>query len=496
MSAQKAYLAIDLKSFYASVECHERGLDPLKTNLVVADPDRTEKTICLAVSPSLRSFGIPARARLFEVIQKVREVNRQRRLLAPGRTFTGKSANIDALGRNPSLALDYIVAVPRMACYMEYSTRIVDIYLKYVSFDDMHIYSVDEVFIDATAYLGTYRMTAHDLAMRMIRDVLLTTGITATVGIGTNLYLAKIAMDIVAKRMPADSDGVRIAELDERRYREQLWTHRPLTDFWRIGRRYAAKLEARNLFTMGDIAACSLRNEDLLYKLFGVNAELLIDHAWGWEPCEIRHIKDYRPESNSLSVGQVLPTPYSFENGKIILREMAGGLSLDLFKKRLLTDQIVLSVCYDISNVTGDFHGETEVDAYGRKVPKSVHGSENLGGRTSSTAQITGAALRLYERIADPALYIRRVYVVANHVVSDAVLKLPSMEQLNLFTDAEAISREREAKAQRLKREQQLQKAMLTIQERYGKNAILFGTSYREGATGRERNKTVGGHKA
>ena len=493
---QKQYIAIDLKSFYASVECRERGLDPLSTCLVVADPSRTEKTICLAVTPALKRYGIPGRARLFEVVQRVKEVNRERLLKAPNHTFTGKSSDSRALDADPSLELDYIVAPPQMALYMERSTQIVDIYLRFVSFEDMHVYSVDEVFIDATGYLDTYRTSAHELARRMIRAVLDETGITATAGIGTNLYLCKIAMDIVAKKMPADADGVRIAELDEMGYRHALWEHTPLTDFWRVGRGLARKLEEYGMHTMGDVARCSLENEALLYRLFGVNAEYLIDHAWGWEPVGMRHIKAYRPLSSSLSVGQVLTGPTPFRTARLIVQEMTSGLSLDLVQKQLVTDQMVLTVGYDIENITPDFAGEVEIDRYGRKTPKMAHGSENIGRQTSSTKLMLEAILRLYDRIVDRNLTVRRMYVVANHVASERdAAEQPKAEQLDLFSFEETVTKQEKQEAQ-LKKERKLQEAMLKIKDKYGKNAILAGTSYQEGATGRERNEQIGGHKA
>ena len=499
----KTYIAIDLKSFYASVECRELGLDPLTTNLVVADRSRTEKTICLAVSPSLRARGIPGRARLFEVVQHVARINRERLAKAPGHRFRGKSSDAVLLASDPSLELDYITATPRMAYYMEYSTRIYDIYLKYVSPEDIHVYSIDEVFIDATDYLKTAGVSARDFAMRMIRDVLQTTGITATAGIGTNLYLAKVAMDIVAKHIPADADGVRIAELDEETYRRDLWTHQPITDFWRVGGGIAEKLAGYGMVTMGDVARCSVgspletRNEELLYKLFGVNAELLIDHAWGWEPCEIRHIKAYRPESSSVSVGQVLQEPYTAGKARIIVREMTESLVLGMVEKGLVTDQAVLTVGYDIGNVTADFKGQVVEDWYGRKVPKEAHGSENIGRQTSSTKLIVDAMMRLYDRIVDPDLLVRRMYVVANHVVTaESAEKNSSGEQLDLFADfGEGLKRKQEEE-KKLEKEKRLQDAMLAIRRKYGKNAILHGTSYEEGATGRERNQQIGGHKA
>lgn len=499
----KTYIAIDLKSFYASVECQELGKDPLTTNLVVADKSRTDKTICLAVSPSLKAHGIPGRARLFEVVQQVRRVNAQRRAKAPGHQFKGKSANAAELENNPCLELDYIVAPPRMSYYMTYSTRIYNIYLKYAAPEDIHVYSIDEVFIDATDYLKTYGMTAHDFAMMMIQDVLKTTGITATAGIGPNLYLCKVAMDIWAKHIPADRDGVRIAELDEITYRQYLWTHKPITDFWRVGKGYAKKLADNGMYTMGDVARCSVggpndvQNEALLYRLFGVNAELLIDHAWGWEPCEIRHIKAFKPENNSVSIGQVLPEPYTFEKARIIVREMIDGLVMDLVDKGLVTDQIVITVGYDVESLTPDFKGAVETDWYGRKVPKMAHGSENIGKLTSSTKLIMDAAMRLYDRIADKKLLVRRMYVVANHISDAAAAKTKAeYEQLDLFSDLEEEKENREKEEASLAKEERLQQAMLSIKKRYGKNAILHGTSYEEGATGRDRNRQIGGHKA
>lgn len=503
----RQYIAIDLKSFYASVECVERGLNPLTTNLVVADESRTEKTICLAVSPSLKSYGISGRARLFEVVQRVKEINRQRLAFAPGREFTGSSYENLKVTADPRLALDYIAAKPRMAYYMEYSTRIYDIYLKYVAPEDMHVYSVDEVFIDATAYLNTYHMTARQLAETMVRDVYDTTGITATAGIGTNLYLAKIAMDIEAKHMQPDERGARIAELDERSYRELLWDHEPLTDFWRVGAGYQKKLHAQNLYTMGDIARCSLGgendyyNEELLYKLFGVNAELLIDHAWGYEPCTIAEIKAYRPESNSISSGQVLQCPYTCEKARVVVQEMTEGLVLDLVEKGLVTNQMVLTVGYDIENLSAGangYHGEVTSDRYGRKVPKHAHGTENLDGYSSSTNKIEAAVLRLYDRIVDEHLLVRRMYVVANHVIrkEDVKEETSGFEQLDLFTDYAALEKEKEAEKQKEAKEEQIQQALLAIKHKYGKNAVLRGMNFREGATARDRNNQIGGHKA
>ena len=505
---ERTYIAIDLKSFYASVECIERRLDPMSTNLVVADASRTEKTICLAVSPSLKSYGISGRARLFEVVQRVKEVNAERLRNAPGRQFSGSSYNYPELRENPSLSVDYIAAPPRMAYYMQYSTRIYQIYLRFIAPEDIHVYSIDEVFLDVTDYLHTYNLTAHELAMKIIREVLKETGITATAGIGTNLYLSKIAMDIVAKHMPADEDGVRIAELDEMKYRKLLWTHQPLTDFWRVGPGYARKLEENGLFTMGDVARCSLGkatdfyNEDLLYRLFGINAELLIDHAWGWEPCTIADIKAYKPESNSISSGQVLQCPYNFDKGKLIVREMTDLLVLDLVDKGLVTDQMVLTVGYDIECLTNPeirrkYHGPVTRDHYGRQVPKAAHGSINLEAPTSSTRRITEAVMELYDRIVDRNLLVRRMYVVANRVMDESSVKAGAEpEQLELFTDYEALEKEREAEETALNREKNMQKAVLEIKKKYGKNAILKGMNLEEGAMTIERNRQIGGHKA
>ena len=499
----KTYIAIDLKSFYASVECVERGLDPLTTNLVVADVSRTEKTICLAVSPSLKACGIPGRARLFEVVQKVKEVNAQRLRRAPGHVFAGSSSNAAKLASSPELALDYIAAPPRMAFYIEYSTRVYDIYLKYVAAEDIHVYSIDEVFMDVTKYLDAYQLSPRELAMKIILDVLETTGVTATAGIGTNLYLCKIAMDIQAKHIPADKNGVRIAELDEMSYRRLLWDHRPLTDFWRIGRGYAAKLEANGMFTMGDVARCSLKNEDLLYKLFGVNAELLIDHAWGWEPCTIADVKAFRPSTNSISSGQVLQCPYDFEKAKLIVREMTDLLVLDLADKGLVTDQIELNIGYDIENLTdaqrrAAYAGPVTTDYYGRSVPKSAHGTANLGRKTSSTRLILDAAMALFDRIVDKNLLVRRIHVTANRVVSETAPEAQpdGAEQLDLFTDYEALDRKRKEETAELEREKRRQKAVLAIKKKYGKNAILKGMNLEEGATTVERNRQIGGHKA
>jgi len=505
---ERSYIAIDLKSFYASVECIERGLDPMTTNLVVADQSRTEKTICLAVSPSLKSYGIPGRPRLFEVVQRVKWVNQQRRKLAPKQTFSGKSWHDPDLKAKPELELDYIVAPPQMARYMQWSSRIYDVYLKYVAPEDIHVYSIDEVMMDVTAYLQSYGMTARELAKTILLDVLNTTGITATAGIGTNLYLCKVAMDIVAKHIPADEDGVRIAELDEMSYRKTLWEHRPLTDCWRVGRGYSKKLEQHGLLTMGDIARCSLGketeyyNEELLYKLFGINAELLIDHAWGWEPCTIADIKAYRPENNSIGAGQVLQSPYPFEKARLVVREMADLLALDLVDKGLVCDQLVLTVGYDIENLKNPelrrrYSGEITTDNYGRAVPKHAHGSENLGRYTSSSKQILQAVTTLFERVVDPLLLVRRMNLVANHVVYEAELpKENTVEQLDLFTDYAAREEREKQEAAEQQRERRRQEALLSIKKKFGKNAIMKGMNLEEGATAKERNATIGGHKA
>ena len=498
----KTYIAIDLKSFYASVECRERGRDPLTTNLVVADRSRTSKTICLAVSPALKSYGIPGRPRLFEVEQAVQRINAERLQRAPGRRFTGSADNVNALAEDPSLKLGFIAAVPRMAKYIEYSTKIYQIYLKYAAPEDIHVYSIDEVFIDATLYLRASGKTAHEYAMTIIQDVLKNTGITATAGIGPNLYLCKIAMDIEAKHIAPDADGVRIAELDERSYRENLWPHRPITDFWRIGPGIAKRLAKHGMYTMGDVARCSIggpadvHNEDLLYRLFGVNAELLIDHAWGYEPCEIKHIKAYKPEENSISSGQVLSRGYTVEEARTVVREMADSMALDLAAKGLTTDQIVISLGYDAESLQRGYAGEVQSDWYGKTVPKGAHGSENLSRPTASTRLICEAAMRLFDRIADPSCLVRRMYVVAAHTQNArAVEKDAGEEQLDLFTDYGAAAEEKKKEEADLAKEGQLQQALLAIKNRYGKNAVMPGTSYQEEATGRERNDQIGGHR-
>ena len=500
---QHTYIAIDLKSFYASVECRDRGLDPLDTNLVVADESRTDKTICLAVTPTLKSFGISGRARLFEVKQRVQEVNADRKRNLRGREFAGSSHFYSELSKDPSLELDFIIAPPRMAYYMGYSTRIYEIYMKYVAPEDIIVYSIDEVFMDVTDYLQTYRLSPRDLAMKMILEVLETTGITATAGIGTNLYLCKVAMDVMAKHIPSDENGVRIAFLDEMTYRRELWSHRPITDFWRVGRGYAKKLETYGIYTMGDVARCSEQNEELLYRLFGKNAELLIDHAWGWEPCTVEAVKAYRPESSSLGSGQVLQCPYDAEKAKLVVREMADALSLDLVEKRLVTDQIVITVGYDIENLTDPerrkkYRGEVVTDRYGRQIPKHAHGTENLESFTSSTQKMVEAASVLYDRIVDKNLLIRRMNITANNIVEEkaAQQKNNSYQQLDLFTDYAAEEEQEKQEALRLDRERKLQEATITIKKKFGKNAILKGMSLQEGATAKNRNEQIGGHKA
>ena len=505
---ERTYIAIDLKSFYASVECMERGLDPMTTNLVVADASRTEKTICLAVTPALKAYGISGRARLFEVVQKINEVNQIRKNFAPEKTFSGASFDANELKHDPSLALDYIAAPPQMAHYMEYSTKIYQVYLKYAAPEDIHVYSIDEVFIDVTTYLSLHGMNAREFAKTIIQDVLKSTGITATAGIGTNLYLCKVAMDIVAKHVKPDADGVRIAELDEKSYRELLWSHQPLTDFWRIGKGYAKKLEEVGLYTMGDIARCSIGkpneyyNEDLLYRMFGINAELLIDHAWGYEPCTIADVKAYEPESNSIGSGQVLHCPYPFDQARLITKEMIDLLALDLVDKGLVTDQIVLTVGYDIENLTDperskSYQGPVKTDHYGRTVPKHAHGTTNLDSHTASTKLLTDAVLELFDRIVNPALLIRRVTLYANHVIKEQDRKSsPEYELMDLFTDYEAKEKELEAQNQALEREKKMQQAVLSIKKKYGKNAILKGMNLQEGATTVDRNNQIGGHRA
>ncbi len=497
---EHTYIAIDLKSFYASAECADRRLDPLTTNLVVADASRTEKTICLAVSPALKACGIPGRPRLFEVVQKVRDINRLRLQAAPGRQFRGRSCSETELKHNRSLELDYITAVPRMGRYMEISAKIYGIYLRYLAPEDIHVYSIDEVFMDVSNYLRLYKLTARELAMKMIREVLRTTGITATAGIGSNLYLAKIAMDIEAKHIPPDRDGVRIAELDEVSFREKLWDHRPLTDFWRIGRGYAEKLASHGMNTMGDVARMSLQYEDLLYHLFGVNAELLIDHAWGYEPVTIRDIKACRPAEKSVSSGQVLQEPYDFAKGKLVAEEMADQLALDLTEKRLVTNRVGLGIGYDTANLADadrrkEYKGAVRINHYGKLVPKEAHGTEDLKRYTASMRLITGAAAAIFDRVVDPGLLIRRITVSAAHVLDEREIPAEKQEQGDLFTDYGAAEKQEAEENADLAREKRLQTAMLDIRKKLGKNAVLKGMNLKEGATGKMRNEQIGGHR-
>ena len=499
--SERTYIAIDLKSFYASVECIERRLNPLTTNLIVADPSRTEKTICLAVSPSLKAYGIGGRARVFEVLQRLKEVNNERRNNSPNHRLNGISTSDIDLHKHPDWEVDFITAVPRMAYYIDYSTRIYKIYLKFIAPEDIYTYSIDEVFIDATQYLKSYKMTAHELARKMIATVQQYTGITATAGIGTNMYLCKVAMDIMAKRQPADRDGVRIAELDEMTYRRQLWDHKPLTDFWRVGRGIAQRLAQYGIDTMGKIARCSVQNEELLYRLFGVNAELLIDHAWGWEPCTIDLVKAYRPESNSFSNGQVLSTPYPVKKARVVMLEMADAMSLKLVDKRLVTDQIVLNVGYDAENMTNPairdkYDGPVAMDHYGRTVPKGAHGSARFDNPTSSSRQILEHTAQLFDRIINPDLLVRYLNITVNNVVREEFAEKRGETQLDLFTDYEAAERKKKKEDAALEKERRLQEAQLAIKKRFGRNAILKGLNFEEGATARERNRQIGGHKA
>lgn len=506
---RRQYVAIDLKSFYASVECQERGLDPLTTNLVVADVSRTEKTICLAVSPSLKTYGLPGRTRLFEVQQKVREINAARRAAIHGRPFHGSSWDNEALKRDPYLSLDFIAATPRMALYIQKSTEIYHIYLDYIAPEDIHVYSIDEVFMDVTSYLHSYGMTAHELTRKIIRDIHGRTGITATAGIGTNLYLAKVAMDIVAKHMPADEDGVRIAQLDELSYRRKLWTHRPLTDFWRVGRGIARRLEQNGMFTMGDIARCSVERsrgydgEDLLYRLFGVNAEYLIDHAWGWEPVTIADIRAYKPENCSLSQGQVLSSPYSREKAGLVVREMTDQLVLDMTDRRVRADAIVLAIGYDRSSLADPerrrgYQGAVSTDRYGREVPKEAGGLVKLGRGPHTSREIAEAVMAVYRRITDPALLVRRITISAEHVIPEETAEQPEEQfmQLDLFTDFAAEEQKKQQQEEAARKDRRMLEAALAIQKRYGKNAILKGRDLEEGATARQRNGQIGGHRA
>lgn len=491
---QHIYVAIDLKSFYASVECRERGLDPFITNLVVADSGRTEKTICLAVTPALKTYGIPGRARLFEVMEKIREINIMRKVKAPEHIFKGSSSNELELKNNPSLELDYITAPPQMGLYVKYSTEIYNIYLKYFAPEDIFAYSIDEVFCDVTHYLKTYNMTSTELVTTVLQDVYETTGITATAGIGTNLYLCKVALDIVAKQVKPNKNGVRIAELDELSYRKLLWDHTPITDFWRVGKGYAKKLEKYRIFTMGDVARTSIQNEDLLYKLFGVNAELLIDHSWGWECATIESVKAYKPQTNSISSGQVLHSPYNYEKTKLIVKEMTELLSLDLVRKRLVTNQIVLNIEYDTENIISpeiSYKGEITIDRYGRKIPKHAHGTINIDHKTSSTKIIMDIVMELYERIINKKLLIRKINITANNVVNEDAFEEQTYEQIDLFINYEELNKKREKE----KSEREIQRAMIEIKNKYGKNSIIKGMNLQEGGTTIKRNSQIGGHK-
>lgn len=498
---EKVYASIDLKSFYASVECIERGLNPLTTNLVVADSSRTEKTICLAVSPSLKSYGIPGRARLFEVIQKVRNVNFQRKMQIPNHIFTNKSYDDIELKKDKTLELDYIVAPPRMNYYMKYSTTIYNIYLKYIAPEDIFPYSIDEVFCDLTKYLKTYNLTAKELVTKMIMDVYKTTGITATAGIGTNLFLCKVAMDIGAKHIKPDKYGVRIAQLDEMSFRQKLWNHRPITDFWRVGKGYAKRLEKYNMYTMGDVARCSVNNEELLYKLFGVNAELLIDHSWGWECATIESVKNYKPEAKSLSSGQVLHSPYNSEKARLIVKEMVELLVLDMVQKRFVTDQLVLDVIYDIENLTNQnyskfYNGEITIDRYGRNTPKPAHGTFRLEKKTSSTKMIMNGFLKLYDDIVNNKLLIRKINICVGNLSDESEIKNENKyEQVNLFINYKELEEKRDKENKKLQSERKIQEAIINIKNKYGKNAILKGMNLEEGATTIERNGQIGGHK-
>ncbi len=497
----KVYMCIDLKSFYASVECKERGLDPLDTNLVVADESRTDKTICLAVTPSLKSYGLGGRCRLFEAKKKIKEVNYQRRKENNYQPFKGKSYINSELLRNKQLELDFICAIPRMKLYMKYSTDIYNTYLKYIAPEDILVYSIDEVFCDITNYLNFYNITPEELVIKMIKDVYNTTGITATAGIGSNMYLAKVAMDITAKKMKPNEFGVRMARLDEDSYKKLLWNHKPITDFWRVGKGYAKKLEANNMYTMGDVANMSLKNEDLLFKLFGVNAEFLIDHAWGYEPCTIEEAKNYKPKTNSISEGQVLHCPYTYDKASLIVREMVDNLSLQLVEKQLVTNQVVLTIGYDIDNLTNPYissryKGEIALDFYGRRIPKHSHGTANIDHMTSSSSTMMNEVIKLYNKIVNPILLIRRVNITAcNLVKEDLKEKKPTFDQLDLFSDYEVKNKKKEENKKNEVAERKIQRAMLDIKKKYGKNAILKGMNYVDGATAKTRNEEVGGHK-
>lgn len=491
----RIYVCIDLKSFYASVECVERNLDPLTTNLAVADPTRTEKTICLAISPSLKQYGIGGRARLFELQQLVKRVNNERKKQNNNRRFNGKSVNDNELKQDKTKALDFIIAPPRMSHYIKFSTKIYNIYLRHIAKEDIFVYSIDEVFADITKYLKYNKTTPKEFVRTILQEVVTETGITATAGIGTNLFLAKVAMDVVAKHVPADKYGVRMAELDELTYRKKLWNYRPITGIWRIGKKIAKRLEKYNIYTLGDIAKCSIQNEDILYKEFGINAELLIDHAWGWEPCTIESIKNYKPQIKSLSTGQVLQCPYNYQKTKLIIKEMATLLSLDLVKKGLVTDQLVLTIGYDISNVTEGFKGETKIDFYGRKIPKHAHGTINLSEKTSSSRKIITAATKLLDTIVNKELWIRRVNMTACKLTpKEQEEQKEKYEQLDLFSNPQEKEKIRNKDIKEDQQENILQQTVLNLKEKYGKNSILRGMNLEAGATTIERNQQIGGH--
>lgn len=497
----RVYAAIDLKSFFASVECRKRNLNPLTTNLVVADNTRTEKTICLAISPSMKAYGLPGRARLFEVMQKVKNVNNGRRMLAHNKTFSGKSYNDIELKKDKNLELDYIIAPPHMASYMEYSTKIYNIYLKYISSEDIFPYSIDEVFCDLTSYINTYKLSPRELVTKIIKDIYDTTGITATAGIGTNLFLCKVAMDIVAKHVEPNSYGVRIAELDERSFREKLWNHKPITDFWRVGKGYAKRLEKYRMFTMGDVARCSVENEDLLYKIFGVNAELLIDHSWGWECATIKSIKECKPENRSLCSGQVLHCPYDYDQTKLIIKEMADEITLDMVEKHFVTDMLVLTIEYDIENLKNAkyskfYNGEIKEDRYGRRVPKPAHGTFRLENKTFSTRIISNGFVQLFDRIINKNLLIRKIYLTVGNLTDESELKeAEKYEQVNLFTNYGELAKKEEEERIKLEKEHKIQSAIIGIKNKYGKNAIIKGMDLEESATTIQRNGQIGGHQ-
>lgn len=497
----RVYAAIDLKSFFASVECRKRNLNPLTTNLVVADNTRTEKTICLAISPSMKAYGLPGRARLFEVMQKVKNVNNGRRMLAHNKTFSGKSYNDIELKKDKNLELDYIIAPPHMASYMEYSTKIYNIYLKYISSEDIFPYSIDEVFCDLTSYINTYKLSPRELVTKIIKDIYDTTGITATAGIGTNLFLCKAAMDIVAKHVEPNSYGVRIAELDERSFREKLWNHKPITDFWRVGKGYAKRLEKYRMFTMGDVARCSVENEDLLYKIFGVNAELLIDHSWGWECATIKSVKECKPENRSLCSGQVLHCPYDYDQTKLIIKEMADEITLDMVEKHFVTDMLVLTIEYDIENLKNAkyskfYNGEIKEDRYGRRVPKPAHGTFRLENKTFSTRIISNGFVQLFDRIINKNLLVRKIYLTVGNLTDENELKkVEKYEQVNLFTNYGELAKKEKEEKIKLEKEHKIQSAIIGIKNKYGKNAIIKGMDLEESATTIQRNCQIGGHQ-